>query len=277
MSHVRTNILPLLLFGLISLSACSSKDDSQAQKLLEEAQTAVENHQFQTAVTLIDSLRSAYPRAIEARRNSLHTLAVAKEGLALDALQRADSTVAVLSVSADSLQRLMKKVDNPIEPYFVASSTDPSAVRNATGIQARMSPEGDFYIIATLKGVSAKSTSVSVSNQSGESASTATVGFDGERNDRSNGMETITFMGSESEEFGKFIADHRGESLTLTFNGGRSHSILLPKTQADAVATVYDAASTLRALKMASVEKEKSTRALDLARSQAARTFVEEK
>ena len=50
----------------------------------------------------------------------------------------------------------------------------------------------------------------------------------------------------------------------------------LPQAQAEAIATLYNAAATLRALRVASVEKERATRALDLSRSQAARTFPDD-
>ena len=49
----------------------------------------------------------------------------------------------------------------------------------------------------------------------------------------------------------------------------------LPTAQAKEIALVYDYASTLRRFKVASLEKERLSRALDIARSQAARTFIE--
>lgn len=277
MSHALINRLGLVLGAALIIAGCSGSDNSAAESLLTQAQEANSQGLYETAIRLVDSIKSAYPRAIEVRKKALHTLAVAQEGVALATLQRADSVVAALTVSTDSLQKLMKKVANPVEPYFVAAASNPADVRNVTGLQARMSPDGDLYIIATLKGTSAKSTSVSIRDSSGATAHTSTVAFDGERNDRTPGLETITFMGSECEDIANFIASHRGDKLHITFEDSRPFTTLLPPKQIDEIALVYDAASTLRALRVASVERERATRALDIARSQAARTFPEEK
>lgn len=276
MSHAPIKRLGLMMAAALIIAGCSGSDNSAAEGLLAQAEEANGQGRFETAIQLVDSIKSAYPRAIEVRKKALHTLAVAKEGVALASLQRADSLMVALTVSADSLQKLMKKVDNPVEPYFMAAASNPADVRNVTGLQARMSPDGDLYIIATLKGTAAKSTSVSISDASGATARSATVAFDGERNDRTPGLETITFMGTECEELAAFIASHRGEPLRLTFEGAHPFTTKLPERQAEEIAVVYDAASTLRALRVASVERERATRALDIARSQAARTFPED-
>lgn len=119
-----------------------------------------------------------------------------------------------------------------------------------------------------------KSTSVKVSCE-GESASTASVPFDGERNDRSLGTEMITFMGVECEDLGSFISDFRHKPLTLSFVGERTLSVPLSPSAAEEIATLYEYANTIRQAKVAAIEKERLTRAVDIARSQAARTFVE--
>ena len=129
-------------------------------------------------------------------------------------------------------------------------------------------------MLSSLKAKSVKSTSVTVSNGTDE-ARTSIVAYDGERNDRSMGAEVITFIGAECDSVGKFISSNVNSPLTLTFNGSTSYSMSLPTAQAKEIALVYDYASTLRRFKVASLEKERLSRALDIARSQAARTFIE--
>lgn len=121
----------------------------------------------------------------------------------------------MLGARGDSLQRLMKFVKNPIEGYYVASTTNPTAFIGSNGIQARVSPEGDFYLISSLKAKSVKSTSVTVSNGNA-SASTLSVAHDGERNDRSMGAEVITFISAECDTVGRFIMENAESPLTLT-------------------------------------------------------------
>lgn len=278
MFNAATNTSRSLVSALAALSilaSCSgSGDKAKAEALLAEATAAYDARNYAGAITLTDSIKSAYPAEIDVRRQALHLATRATEGLTVQKLQEADSLVAVLGVRGDSLQRLVKFVKNPIEGYYTGASTDPESVGAVNGLQARISPDGDFYIISSLKGKPAKSTSVTVSCN-GESASTASVPHDGERNDRSMGAEIITFMGAECDSLGRFINKHRATPMTLTFNGSSSHSMPLPAIQASEIATLYDYATTLRQAKLASIEKERLTRMLDIARSQAAKTYIE--
>lgn len=256
------------------LCSCGSGDTAKAQALLDEATVAFESHNYVGALALTDSIKTTYPAEIDIRREALHLATRATEGLTVQRLQTADSLVAVLGVRGDSLQRLVKYVENPIEGYYVGANSPAGGIVGSNGIQARISPDGDFYIISSLKARQVKSTSVTVSCD-GVSASTSVVEHDGERNDRSMGAEVITFMGVECDSLGRFIEQHRGTPMTLTFNGASTYSMPLPEAQASEIANLYDYATTLRRAKLASLEKEKLSRALDIARSQAAKTYVE--
>ena len=269
------SILLTSITSISLLASCSgSGDKAKAQTLLDEATAAFESHNYTGALALTDSIKTTYPAEIDVRRDALHLATRATEGLTLQRLQEADSLVAVLGVRGDSLQRLIKYVDNPIEGYYVGANSPSGGIVGSTGIQARISPEGDFYIISSLKAKAVKSTSVTVSCD-GVSASTSVVEHDGERNDRSMGAEVITFMGVECDSLGRFIEQHRNTPMTLTFNGSGSYSMPLPESQAAEIATLYEYSTTLRRAKVAGLEKEKLTRALDIARMQAAKTYVE--
>ncbi|MCM1521816.1 MAG: hypothetical protein NC039_04090 [Muribaculaceae bacterium] len=259
------------------LASCSSDNgEKEASELVAEAKEAVEARDYGRAKMLVDSINNAYPRAIKARREAMHVGTVAIEGISLRRLESADSLLALLAARADSLKPLVKYVQNPVEGYFVADGANPEDILNVTGIQARLSPEGDFYIVSTLKGKGVKSTSVTVTDGN-SSATTATVSHDGERNDRTGGSERITFIAAECDTLGRFIMENAGIPLKLTFNGDAgSTTVTLPEKTAAQTATLYDYALTLRRARVASLEKERLTRALDTSRSQAARTFIEE-
>lgn len=271
----RTIKLSTLSLLLAAATSCSGSGDTEkATALLDEAQTAYEAHDYSKAIELIDTLKSRYPREIDVRREALHLATRATEGLHLLRLQEADSLTAVLGALGDSLQRQMKFVKNPIEGYYVAASANPANFIGTNGLQGRVSPDGNFYLISSLKAKSVKSTSVTVS-AGGREATTSVVNHDGERNDRSMGAEVITFMGVECDSVGKFISENVGSDMRLTFNGATSYSMALPAAQAREIALAYDYAATIRRFKVASLEKERLTRAVDIARSQASRTFVE--
>ena len=268
----RPVIAAMMAAGLLLSSCGGSKTRELAESLFSQAETALDEGRYAQALTLIDSIKNACPDQIEIRRKSLHVAARANEQLTVRKLEQADSIFMVTGIAADSLSRLVKKVDNPVEPYFVSAKLDPAAVQTTTGLQACMSPDGHFYVISTLTGRSVKSTSVSVSDGSA-SATTATVAYDGERNDRSGGKEIITFVGAECDSLGSFVSKNRHKPLTVTFHGDKDYSMAMPAAQVEAMATLRDYYEITRKATVAALEKERLTRALDLARSQAARTF----
>ncbi len=260
--------------ALLAVSCSGNGDTEKATALLDEARQAYEAGNFANSLSLTDSIKNAYPKEIDVRREALHLATKATEGLTLQKLEQADSLSAVLAVRGDSLQRLIKFVKNPIEGYYTAATADPAKFFSTTGLQARVSPDGNFYLMSSLKAKSVKSTSIAVS-AGGEEARTSTVAHDGERNDRSMGGEVITFIGAECDSVGHFISNHSSEPIKLTFVGNSTYSMPLPEKQAQEIALLYDYATTLRRFKVASLEKERLSRAVDIARSQAARTFVE--
>ncbi len=263
------------LAAAMSVTSCAGGNGNrEADETADHAAHALEAGDYTLALSLADSVAHTWPQAIDARRRALHISSRATEGLTLRRLQSTDSLLAVLSVRADSLKGHVRYISNPVEGYYVAAGDDPAAVHSSTGLRGRLSPEGDFYLIATLSPGGAQSTSVTVSD-GGMSATTSTVAYDGERNDRSGGMEVITFISAECDSVGRFIYSHAGGPLSLTFNGSGSRTVTLPAESVARIATLYDYALTMRRARMASVEGEKLRRALDLSRAHAAKTYVE--
>lgn len=261
---------------LAALVACSGDNEKKlAQALYDQAEEAIDAAHYSTAVMLIDSLKTTYPRQIDIRRRALHLTARAGEGLALQRLQSADSLLAAITAESEAMRDQIKQVDNPVEKYYVAASAKPAEFIGSDGLQARLSPDGQLYIISSLGSRKVKSTAVAVES-TGERAETSSVAHDGERNDRTMGAEVITFMGVECDSLANFIAAHAADPITLTFMGEKNYSMTLPKSQAEEIAVVTRYATLLRRGRAAVVEKEKQQRILDTARSQAARTFTEE-
>ncbi len=263
-----------LASAMLCMACSSGNEKEKANALYNEAAAAVENNDFNRAIMLVDSLKSAYPGQIDIRRNSLHILARANEGLALRRLESADSLVAVIQVDIEAMSNDITEIDNPVEKYYVVKGTDPSKFYSKDGLQARMSPDGDLYLISSLASRKVQSTSIAVECD-GRRAVTATVAHDGERNDRSMGSEVITFMGAECDSVARFIAENADRKITLIFEGSKPFSMTLPESQANEIATLTRYAGLVRQLKGAMIEREKQSRILETARSQAARTFNE--
>lgn len=273
MSNAATKIIAVVSAAM--LAACGGDNGKEeAQKLYDEASAAVESGDFSRGLMLIDSIKNAYPKQIEIRREALHLMTRANEGLAVKRLESADSLVAVLQAESEAMSDKITTVSNPVENYYIVKGTDPKSIYGRDGLQARLSLDGDLYLMSSLASRKVESTAIAVECE-GKRAVTATVAHDGERNDRSMGAEVITFMGAECDSVAKFIAANAGKKITLTFEGSKTYSMTLPEAQVKEIATLTEYADLVRRLKAAMIEKTKQARIVDTARSQAARTYVE--
>ena len=61
----------LLLLGAIVTTACSDNGEAKAQRHIEKAQAALQSGNFNEAKLQIDSIRSQYPKAFEARKQGI--------------------------------------------------------------------------------------------------------------------------------------------------------------------------------------------------------------
>lgn len=92
-----------------ALTACGNKADAEAELMLEKAGTEFEEKQYDKALATIDSLRRAYPEAIEVRKRALALYQDIALRQAQDALARTDSalqaTKARYAVLKDSVEK----------------------------------------------------------------------------------------------------------------------------------------------------------------------------
>jgi len=262
-------IKALIAGSLAILAACSgSNRENQAGALLEEAQSAYDTGNARLAISLLDSLDKAYPEYVDIRRNGMHVRAMAMEKKYSEQLAQTDSLLTIMSLHVDSLKNNLQWVNNPIEGYYVARG---SALA-PTGIQARISREGVFYIVSSLTGHPIKHTSIAFSSDAGQVTS-STVAYDGERNTRNGARELIHFVGAECDTLGQFALDNATAVLNVSFLGSGRYSRPLTENEHRDIATVYDYASSLVNLKVAALQHEKLEKQLAIARSQSARTF----
>lgn len=271
MSHAQ---IKTLAAGLLLLCAsCSGNTDKEkAEALYNMADQAMTDGNYLRATQLIDSIDSIYSDQLDVRRRAMHLRPRITELSSLRQLEHIDSVEALLTLAGDSLQNLLLKVDNPIEPYFVARSTANRQVVGKTGIEARMMPDGTLYLISSLAPASIGHTSLTAVAGS-QSATTAVILPDGERNDNTLGYEVIHFMPNECDEVVRLIAGHRNEPVTVTFNGKSAKSITLSPADTDAIATIVAAAANVRERRVAALERARLEKQIELARVHQARTI----
>ena len=253
-------------------SCVGTSTADRANELLQQAETFAKEGKYQEALNLLDSLDHAYPAEVDMRRRGMGMRPRMLEQLTNLQLQTADSIAAISAYKLDSLSKNLKMVSNAVENYYVYAA-EGAGSSLSPGLHPRVAADGRFYIIAASpKPVGATSLTVL---SGGESAATSIVGYDGERNDRSSGTDVITFIEAECDDVGRFIATHRDEPVTVTFNGKSNASLTLSDAQRNAVASLYETALLIRERKKQELEKQRLTRLLDVARSQIARTTLD--
>lgn len=263
---IKTALLSTIIF---IVTACSdNKHSEEARQMLDRARTAADAGQFETAKLLLDSIDSVYPKAVDVRREGLALMTTVREGLLNTSIASTDSLLAVAQLRGDSLQQYLRKVDNPIESYFVVSGL--GTVTN--GIDPRLMPDGSLYILSRLSSPKIRHTSISISAGDGTSATTAAIPHDGEQNDEVGGVETITFIGSDADTIGAYVNNHRNSSLTLIFIGpdNRIKEMTLPQQQIDAITAAYGYASNIRERKILNIRRRALEEQLGLSRAQSA-------
>ncbi len=258
---------------LLAASCGGGSGVNEAEALVESADSAVATGNYALANELLDTLKSRYPTEIKALREGMNVRARANEGMIKNELQTTDSLEVVYSHRIDSLSQYFTFVNNPelVEGYYVIKEYATSSLFDRSGLEARITPEGQFYMISSLSGNPVKHTSVTVT-VAGESASSSSVAFDGDRNYRSGNTEMITFVGAECDSIGKLLSQNQGKPARVTFTGSRSTSMQLPQNDAKSIALAYSYSEAIITSKKLAARKELLDRQMILARDQAART-----
>lgn len=266
-----TKILTATAISFVLFASCSQSDAGEAEvrKLLTEAQTALENGDAKLSLSLLDSLDNRFAKYVSVRRDGINLRARAQERYFQRELEMADSLAAVLAVRVDSIKNTrLRWVNEPMEGYYIAEGSE----LPPTGVEGRLTPEGEFFMVSSLQGHSISHTAVSLSDGTGKSARSADVAYDGEANRRSGANERIYFSGEGIDTVGHFAFENRRGPLTLSFEGNTVYSRPLTAGELENLATVYEYAWSLRQIKVAALRHESLERKLDIARQQVART-----
>lgn len=271
MYNVVTKILlPLVGFFVVS---CGASDKQDAEKLLEEAENSINSGNYGVALSLLDSIDGVYPSQVEIRRKAMHIRPKAIEGVTLKELENNDSIIATLQVKYNAISSNFETINDKrlVEPYIIAKKANKSLFET-TGIQARITTNGEFYVISSLVGTPIKHTSISFICGSNE-VSTSTAKYDGDRNYRSGSTEMITFLNNECDTLGVFARANLGKTITLRFNGVKNKNVKMSKEDIQSFALTHEYASVISDLKSAFRRKEFLDQQLLLARDQIARTL----
>ena len=266
---MRYKLLTLILPGL--LCACSggkNTPDAGAAELLARSKAELESGNPELALQLIDSLYHAYPSETELLKEGLVLRPQAMIELSEQGIVKFDSAIAAAKAEIELVRSRMRWVQDKgmVEGYWIDRNCYNPSFFNTTGVQARVSDIGQFYIVSSVNPGNGH-TSLSVSAE-GATASTPVVAYDGESNYRIAGGEVITFSPEQSDSIGKFVAARSGKTVTLSFDGKSRKSITLTSRQTEGFSNAYRLAAAMAAGRDNDVELQRLQRQRQLAQVQ---------
>lgn len=263
-----------ILFG------CSGKSNHElALQLLQQADTAVATANYNYALEILDTLKAKYPEEIDIQRTAINIRPRAIEGISIRQIEQTDSLQALYSHHTDSLMAYFtthhnKELGHDYD-YYIIKQLDNSDIFGKTGIQGRVSPSGEFSIISSLTAKPVRHTQISISAPNGQTVESAKIAYDGERNYRSSGTETITFIAAECDTIGSYLSSAPDSQLKLNFIGDKTYTMPLSKIERRSVELAWQLAYCINQKNKLAQQRQLYERQLALARDQIARTMLD--
>lgn len=266
-----------LIAGLaIAGSGCSSKSENpDARNLLAMAENDFNSGNYASSIALLDSLQKTFPAETALQREALAMRPKVIEAEATKALAAVDSTYNADIETLKSLKTQLKWIKTPgmIEGYWIAPEVYRSDFMNTTGIEARVSEIGEFYIVSSVNPAgNLKHQSIGLKTSAGN-ARTQNVAYDGESNYRIGGAEVITFSPAQSDTIGMVarnaVEANQAAGASVIFYGVKGEkSVKISPAVLKGIGKAYAySAATIRARDL-QVERERLNRTIEIARRQ---------
>lgn len=271
---IKVSVAVAMTAAGVFVTSCSSESETAraARLLYEQAEADNIAGNPESALSLLDSLQNTYKTETEWQRAAMKLRPTVMINVTELQIQAVDDSIASYEQQYNALLPRMKRIDDPrlVEPYFVDRATYNPQFMNSTAIQPRVSEIGQLYFVSSVNPGGLNHTGFSLSCD-GETVQAGPVAYDGEMNYRINGSEVITYSPEQSEPVGAFSDNHSGQSMTLTFTGGKSKSTKLAAKQVEAIVNCYNFSRAIVEARQLAFERERLVRQLEIARSQAER------
>lgn len=250
------------------LTACGNSEQKAAEELYEQSEQAISEKNYPQALALLDTLNARYPKQTEVRRNSLRLRASAMEGIAMDSIGALENELAAATIAVDEWRPRFRHIDSSVglEGYFLPIGVD-EKVMTKSGIQARVSDKGFFYIVANVQGKAIGLKSIEIVDGA-ESVSSAEISPS--RVISVEGSESASFNPEDLEALGRWLPSHRNASGIILVGSKSSVKLKLSAKQMTELVDCYEYSRALQAQRLASVRREKFERMLATARDQLA-------
>jgi hypothetical protein len=266
---MRQFIIPLLLV-LVLLSGCNT-DKKEAQARLDKAKALYAQNEYAAAKTEIDSLRTLYPKALDALREGLTLMREIEMSESERNIHFVDSLLPIRQKEAEELMKAFvyekDSAYNDIGTFIYRQQTIERNLERCY-IRSGVNEKGEMYLASVFYGPSAlKHTGIRVSTPDSLFAETASIPYDGGVNYRfenlGNTTEVVTYNGDNGLDAIKFIYANKDKRIRVQYTGGNPYVIYIADNDKKAIAATYEFAVVLSDIEQMSNEKDKSLKRID--------------
>lgn len=230
----------LCVVALLCTLSCGENIEEKAQALLNEAQTAYESKDYNCAKLLLDSLKSTYPKAFDARRAALKLGREVELGEQQRSVEFLDSSLTVQYALRDSLlpQFVLEKDRKyqDVGNYMAPSQTVKNNLGN-TYLRAQVDENGVTTITSVYRGKAIGHTTVKVS--SGDNYAECDAPFS-KYNSKHLGVTTerVDYRYGEDSGLIDFIVNCESD-IKVELSGNKSYNYNLRKSDVQAIKAVF--------------------------------------
>ncbi|MGL5937412.1 MAG: hypothetical protein ACRCZY_00275 [Phocaeicola sp.] len=257
----------VILLGIcVALTACSDSGEKQAQLHLKRAEQALNAGAFGEAKTEIDSIRSCYPKAFEARKAGIKLMQQVDLQEQRKSLAYLDSIRVIKQGEFEKIKgnfvlekdTLYQEVGNYFYPtQVVEKNMGRSFLRGQVTEQGVMSITSIYCAGSKLDHTAVKVTVGDLYAETPHSSEGYTTTDLGKR------IERVDYLYGVDGGVINFIAEHPNEKVTLHFLGSKKYSVLMDKNDCKAIAELRELTAVLSSLRQIDAERKEAQLKID--------------
>ena len=255
----------LLLLGVVLVAACSDNGEGQARQHIEKARAALQNGKFSEAKLQIDSIRTQYPKAFEARKEGISLMQQIDLAEQQQTLSYLDSMLVVQQQAADAAKEgLVLEKDAAYQElgnYFHPKQTVERTLYRSF-LRGQVDEVGNMTLTSIYWGERhAYHHAVKVVAKDGTFAETPASADVYESDDVGWKTEKADYPLGKDGGVVSFIAMNHGvQPMKVHYIGERSYVISLRPEDSEAIVKVYKLSQLLTALEQTKKQREEALR-----------------
>lgn len=253
----------ILLFAGIIFASCGNSE-KQARGLLDEAGRAVEQQNYTRAKMLVDSIRAAYPKAFDVRREAIALRQRADLLEQQRTIAYLDSMEAVAaSMLGDAEKGLVMEKDTAWQEVgnYMSPQHSVEKTHGRSFLRPQVDERGDMSFTSFYCGtIGHDRVRVECGSEFAESGTTSDTYSS---TNLGVPLEQATFDKSSGGDVCAFIARHAGDRIFVKFVGSRSYRNEMSRADKEAFVRVYKLAGVLSSIENIKAMRKEALRKIE--------------